>query len=78
MNCKWCKKEIKRGNFCCPLHRLAHRKFRNGFEMEMYDLKLKPKVSDTEKYKIIRRYLTNTYLNEKESKINKEIHYTQL
>ena len=59
MNCKWCKKEIKRGNFCCPKHRLEHQRFRNGFDMEMFEINNKPKVSDTEKYKKIIRYLTN-------------------
>lgn len=63
MSCKWCDKPIQRRQyeFCNKHHRELHRKFRVGFNMEMHYLKNKPKVSDTDKYKIIRRYLTNTY-----------------
>ena len=59
-NCIWCDKEIKRGNFCKPWHRITYLKFRQRFDMEMFEIKNKPKVSDTEKYKKVRAYLTNT------------------
>ena len=58
--CIWCSKEIKRGNFCKPLHRKIYLKFRQGFDIEMFEIKCKPKVSDTKIYKKIRDSLTNT------------------
>ena len=56
--CIWCKK----GKYSC--HFLNHQKyydnFRAGFNSEILAIKNKPRESDTEKFKKIRRYLTNT------------------
>lgn len=60
--CKWCEGETdgQSPNFCSGIHRKLYDNFRAGFKSEIRDLKLKPKVSDTEKYKKIRNYLSNT------------------
>ena len=59
--CIWCKKRIAlRQIFCTKEHSLLYYEFKKNFREDMDNIKLKLKVSDTEKYKMIRNYLSNT------------------
>lgn len=62
VRCTWCLGETDGYNldFCSGIHRKYYENFRAGFKTEMFELKTKPKVSDTEKYKMIRNYLTSS------------------
>ena len=61
--CRWCGLEVFKikYSFCCKLHMKYYDNFRAGFKAEIFELKTKPKVSDTEKYKMIRKQLMSEY-----------------